>query len=169
MFIMTVQSPLYERIKAFGAQMTDYSGVETAASFGDPDSEYRALKNGCGVFDLSWRGKVLFKGEDRVRWLNGMTTNNIKDLALQHGNYNFVLNAQGRIQGDLNVYNRGEHLLGDTERWQLEKLIPLLEHFIIMDDVELSDASEQLASIGVQGPKAAELLKQIGIASEFAE
>src|SRR5260221_12550276 len=123
MFVMTVQSPLYERMKAIGAQMAEYFGVDTAASFGDPesgdsDAEYLALKNGAGVYDLSWQGKIVFKGEDRVRWLNGMTTNNVRDLAPRHGNYNFVLNAQGRIQGDLYVYNCGDYLLGCTERWQ---------------------------------------------------
>lgn len=166
---MTVRSHIYEQLTAGGAQMAEYSGVETAASFGDPDSEYKFLVEDAGVYDLSWRGKIIFTGEDRVRWLNGMTTNNVRDLEPAHGNYNFVLNAQGRIQGDLYVYNRGEYLLGDTERWQVEKLKPILEHFIIMDDVELSDASDKIASIGLQGPRATQLLKQIGIEPSCAE
>ncbi len=166
---MTVRSPIYERMAALGGQMAEYSGVETAASYGDPDAEYRALVGSCGAFDLGWRGKILFTGEDRVRWLNGMTTNNVRDLEQDHGNYNFLLNAQGRIQGDLYVYNRGEYLLGDTERWQLEKLIPLLDRFIIMDDVEISDGSDKLVSIGVQGPGATGLLKQVGIQPPCAD
>src|SRR5437879_13471361 len=92
-----------------------------------------------------------------------MVTNNIKDLPINRGNYNFLLNAQGRIQGDMYVYNRGEYLLIDSDRSQVEHLIKTLEHFIIMDDVELTDASEKIASIGLQGPKSASILKTVVI------
>jgi len=49
-------------------------------------------------------------GKDRVRWLHNMVTNNVRDLAVNRGNYNFVLNAQGRILGDMYIYNRGSLL-----------------------------------------------------------
>ena len=49
-------------------------------------------------------------GTDRVRWLNGMVTNNVRDLGGREGVYAFLLNAQGRILGDLYAYNRGESI-----------------------------------------------------------
>ncbi|HVZ16485.1 MAG TPA: hypothetical protein VG897_05175, partial [Terriglobales bacterium] len=110
------KTPLYDRLVAAGAQMGPYSGVDTASSFGDTEAEYRQLLAGCGVYDLGWRGKVVLTGGDRVRWANGMVTNNIRDLQPGYGNYSFLLNAQGRIQGDLYVYNMGDHLMVDTER-----------------------------------------------------
>jgi folate-binding protein YgfZ len=159
------KTSLAEKIEATGSAATlgDYSGAETIARFSDPRAEFAAITKSSGVYDLGWRGKIIITGEDRSRWLNGMVTNNIKDLPLNSGNYNFLLNAQGRIQGDMYVYNRGEYLLIDTERSQVEHLTKTLDHFIIMDDVELTDASEKITSIGVQGPKSAEILKAIGI------
>lgn len=148
---------------AQGATLRAYSGALTAANFGDAASEFRALTETCGIYDLGWRGKLAFRRDDRVRWMNGMVTNNIRDLGPNHGNYNFVLNAQGRIQGDLYIYHRRDHLLGDTELSQVEPLLKLLNSFIIMDDVEIIDISGQLTSIGVQGPRAAEVLKRAGI------
>ena len=157
------KSILAESAMAKGATLGEYCGVETAARFGDAEAEFSALRSSCGVYDLGWRGKISVTGNDRARWLNGMVTNNIKDLKPDHGNYNFLLNAQGRIQGDMYIYNRGKQLLIDTERSQVDHLMKTLEHFIIMDDVELADVSTQMASIGVQGPKADEILRSCGI------
>ena len=157
------KSPLYDMLVNYGARMGEYSGVETALSFGDVRREFRELRSGCAVYDLGWRAKVLVSGNDRVRWMNGMVSNNIKNLQVNRGNYNFVLNPQGRILGDLYAYNRGEYLLIDTERSQLESLLALLRRYIIMDKVELVDKSPELSAIGVQGPKAAEVLKAVGI------
>src|SRR5690348_9231990 len=104
-----VKTVLYETLAAAGARMGEYSGIETAASFKDVAGEFRELNSGSALYDLGWRAKVAITGEDRVRWLNGMVTNNVKDLAPNQGNYSFVLNPQGRILGDLYTYNRGDH------------------------------------------------------------
>jgi len=154
---------LQEKLTAAGVRLVSYRGAETAASFGDNDGEFRVLFEGAGLFDLSWQSKLVLSGEDRVRWLNGMVTNNIRDLALNHGNYSFVLNAQGRNLGDLVAYNRGDYLLATTDHEQAPKLKELFDRYIIMDDVEVEDISDKLASIGIAGPKAEETLRAAGI------
>jgi folate-binding protein YgfZ len=154
-------TPLHDRLVNAHAQIGEYGGVETALSFGDARSEYQTLVTGCGIYDLGWRAKVVLTGSDRMRWANGMVTNNIRDLAEGQGNYSFVLNAQGRIQGDLYVYNLGDHLMVDTERWQAPKILQLFDKFIIMDDVEVTDVSDKLTSMAVQGPKSLEVLRKL--------
>ena len=95
-------TPLQDQGEGFGAaSVSDYRGAATAARFGDPQAEFAALRSGCGVYDLGFRTKISLTGGDRVRWLNGMVTNNIRDLAAGHGVYAFLLNPQGRILGDL--------------------------------------------------------------------
>src|SRR5580704_6599306 len=89
--------------------------LATTADFGDVRAEFQELLTGCGVCELSWRGKAALTGSDRVRWLNGIITNNIRDLSPGHGVYAFLLNPQGRILGDLYAYNQGNSLLVDTE------------------------------------------------------
>jgi len=81
------------------------------ADHGDVHGEFHALVSGSGVYDLSLRAKISLTGGDRVRWLNGMVTNNIRDLAQNFGVYAFLLNPQGRILGDLVAFQRGEGLL----------------------------------------------------------
>jgi len=154
--------PLHDRLVAAGARIGDYLGAETAAAFGDPRREYVELRSGAGIYDLGWRAKIVATGADRVRWMNGMVTNNIRDLAPGHGNYNFLLNAQGRILADMYIYNRGEYLLIDTARWQAPTVLEVMNKFIIMDEVELTDISEKLTAMAVQGPRAREVLGGAG-------
>ena len=62
------------------------------------------------MHDLGWMRRVAVRGEDRFRWLSGMVTNTVNDLFPNTGAWNLVLNAQGRIQGDLTVWREGEEL-----------------------------------------------------------
>ena len=157
------QTPLHDRLLTSHAEMGEYCGAETARSFGDPQTEFNSLLHGCGVYDLGWRAKIVLTGGDRMRWANGMVTNNIRDLAEGRGNYNFLLSAQGRIQGDLHIYNMGDHLMVDTELWQKPRILELLDKYIIMDDVEVTDISEKLTAVAVQGPKSLEVLRALGL------
>jgi len=135
------------------------------ATAADPNilrAEFNALRSGCGIYDLRESARLSITGGDRVRWLNGMVTNNIRDLPPSHGVYAFLLNPQGRIQADLYAYNRGDSLLVETDRGLLEKILQIFDHYIIMDDVELRNVSEQLAGIGVAGPRTRDVLRTAG-------
>src|SRR3984885_14766956 len=141
----------------------EYRGATTTARFRDPQAEFAALLGGCGIYDLGFRARISLTGGDRVRWLNGMVTNNIRDLAVGRGAYAFLLNPQGRILGDMLVYNRGEALIVETDRSQVEKIAATFDHYIIMDDVELIHDSEQQTAIGLAGPTASAILNKAGI------
>src|SRR5215469_16874042 len=148
------------------ATVGEYRGATTAARFGDPRAELTSLRNRCGVYDLGYRAKILLTGRDRVRWLNGMVTNNIRDLQPGHGVYTFLLNPQGHILGDLYAYNRGESILVDTDLNQVEKILATFDHYIIMDDVEVKSLAcpdEELTALGIAGPKSRSILATAGI------
>jgi len=138
------------------------SGLLTA-DFGDRRAEFHALLSSCAVYDLGWRSKIVLTGGDRVRWLNGMISNNVRDLAAGHGIYSFLLNAQGHIQADLYAFQRGASLLVDTERSQREKVLQLFDHYIIADDVEVTEISDQLTALGLTGPGSRNVLERADI------
>jgi folate-binding protein YgfZ len=158
------RTALYDKLMKTGAHPGEFAGAETSVSFGDSAAELAVLRSGTGVFDLGWRAMLVLTGEDRVRWLNGMVTNNTRDLPLNHGNYSMVLNAQGRIQGDLFAYNRGEYYVVTTDVAQLEKLTGIFDKYIIMDDVEVTNVSDKLTSVGIAGPRARDVLTKAGFA-----
>lgn len=150
--------------QALGAQRVgEYRGATSAAHFSDPQQEFAVLHQDCGVYDLGYREKVSLTGADRTRWLNGMVTNNVRDLAISCGVYSFLLNPQGHILCDLYAFNRGESILVDTDADQLEKLISTFDHYIIMDDVVVTKLGERMTSLGVAGPRSRAVLDAAGI------
>lgn len=165
MFRTPLQEALHTRPQNEGQPVGegDYRGATTAARFADTQMEFSALQNGCGVYDLGFRARLSLTGGDRVRWMNGMVTNNIRDLATGRGVYAFLLNPQGRILGDMYVYNQGEALVVESDRSQLEKIVATFDHYIIMDDVEVKDTSEQQTALGLAGPRARAILNTAGI------
>src|SRR5437879_1382711 len=106
-------SALYNRRLHMVSTVAHGNPVSAGLDFGNLKAEFGALVSGCAVHDLGSRAKLAIRGDDRVRWLNGMVTNNIRDLATGHGVYAFLLNPQGRILGDLYTYNFGSSLLID--------------------------------------------------------
>jgi folate-binding protein YgfZ len=144
---------------ASGVQPPDTGSTDSA----DLRAEFQALTSSSGAYDLGSRSKISLSGSDRVRWLNGMVTNNVRDLAVGHGVYAFLLNPQGHILGDLYAYNRGESILVDTDRSQVEKILAVFDKYIIMDDVEVNDISAKLTAIGIAGPAARKSLIAAGI------
>ncbi len=83
-------------------------GALTPRVLDAPETEIEALVKGAAIHDLGWMRRVAVRGEDRFRWLSGMVTNTVNDLFPNSGAWNLVLNAQGRIQGDLMVWRGGE-------------------------------------------------------------
>ncbi len=152
-----VSAPPTPLASTLSAGRTAFAGRETVAAFAGADSELQALRTSAGVYDLGWRARLRITGEDRVRWLNGMVTNTVKDLKPGRLNYTFLLNAQGRIQGDGEVYALADALLLATDHGQAERLRAHLDHFIIMDDVELS-VEAGITAVGLAGPDAPSVL-----------
>jgi folate-binding protein YgfZ len=123
---------------------------------------YRALREGAALLDLAGRGKIAVHGEDRARLLHALCTNQIEELALGGGCYAFFLNAQGRILGDANVFRMSDHFLLDTEPELASKLYGHIDRYIIADDVTLEDLTGSLSTIGLEGPRASDILIAAG-------
>lgn len=157
------QTPLAASLHAMAA--AEYCGVLTIPSFDGTPCETDALTRACGIFDCGFTSRIRVSGEDCVRWLNGMVTNSAQSLQIGALNYNFVLNAQGRIQGDLFAFRRADDFVLQTTRDQRDVLLPWFDRYIIMDDVELASLDADLTAIGVTGPTAAATLEKTGISA----
>jgi aminomethyltransferase len=128
-------------------------------------AQLAALLRAAGLAALDDIGWLRVTGPDRLRWLNGMLTNSIAQLAPGEGCYNFALNAQGHILGDLTAFLLEDSLLLETSRDQIAGLLAHLNRFIIMDEVESADITAQRCGLLVAGPHASALLEQIGLAA----
>jgi folate-binding protein YgfZ len=146
--------PTVHENEAAASQESPPSGLDSQRS------KFETLVTACGVAELTGRAQIRLSGKDRTRWLNGMMTNNIRDLAVGHGVYGFLLNPQGQIQGDLYAYNCLDYLLVETDRPQLENVLKLFRRYIIMDKVEIAESSD--VPLQITGPKTAEVLSAAG-------
>jgi tRNA-modifying protein YgfZ len=129
---------------------------------------YTALREKTAWLDLSGRGKIRASGDDRARLLHAMTTNQVEALKPGEGCYAFFLNAQGRILADVNLLCFEDHFLLDTEPETRTKVYEHLDRYIIADDVTLEDETDQIATIAIEGPKAADALAQLGAPEPMA-
>ena len=147
-------------------RLAEFRGALTPQQLDAPAAEIAALTTDAAAHDLGWMRRVAVRGEDRFRWLSGMVTNTVNDLPPNGGAWNLVLNAQGRIQGDLTVWRERDTLELEIAADQYEALMAHLDRFIIMDDVELvpQDPSSETA-IGLTGPKAADVLARMGLSA----
>jgi folate-binding protein YgfZ len=149
---------LHEFHHSLGAQFSELNGAEIATDYGDWLAEYKALRETAGVLDLSFRGRICLLGNDRVRFLHGQITNDIKKLPVGEGCYAALTSAKGKMESDLNVFNLADELLLDFEPGLTQKISQRLEKFIVADDVQIADVTPHYGLLSVQGPKAAEVV-----------
>ncbi|MGB7496573.1 MAG: aminomethyltransferase family protein [Candidatus Acidiferrum sp.] len=140
-----------------GASMGVWFGCEMPNDFGDWRAEYRTLRESVGLVDKNYRAYLEFSGPDRVRYLNAILTNDIKGLRENQGTVSLFLNPQGHIQAEIETYALRDVLFCVSYAMIREQLVPAMDKYIIMDDVTLTDATEQYATFGVEGPVAADV------------
>ena len=153
-----METPLIQEERASGAEFAEYSGILLPRIFAGFEGEYRAARETCALMDTNWHATFSLTGADRVRYLNAVVSNDVKTLPEGFGNLALLLNPQGRILAELEIYARAEKLLLRTHASVRERTRETLEKYIIMDDAELTDQTDETASIGIEGPRAAEII-----------
>jgi folate-binding protein YgfZ len=119
--------------------------------------EYRALREGCGLTDLSWLGRLEILGADRLRFLNAYVTCDVKGLAPGEGAYGFFTSPQGRILSDVVVLAHEDRLWLQVSAGQEETIAGHLKKYILADRVEVRGL-EDMMPLSLVGPRAAEAL-----------
>jgi folate-binding protein YgfZ len=162
--VMTVSAPasarplplagLHERL---GAAFAPVDGFLVPARYGPPAEEYRALREGCGLVDRSWTGRLEVLGADRHRFLNAYVTCDVKSLAPGEGAYGFFTNPQGRILSDLVVLAHEDRLWLQLPAGREEAIAAHLRKYVLADRVEVRGLAE-LLPLALVGPQAAAAL-----------
>jgi len=147
-------SPFAEKEKAAGAVFIERFGVELPAHFGDSGAEHEATRGALGLVDMSFRGVIELTGSDRLRWLNGQITNDVKDLKAGEGKLAAVLNVKGHILADLAVYGLSDAIWIDLNRDRAQIVRDTFDRYIVADDVVAENASDRYAHLMLVGPMA---------------
>ncbi len=104
---------------------------------------YQSLLAKGGCVDLSARAKWRLSGADRVRYLNGQVTNDVRTARADEALYACVTNVKGRIEGDVFIHAEGDSLILDAPEALRESLGMRLEKYIIADDAVLEDITDE--------------------------
>src|SRR3989440_9984459 len=124
-----------------------------------PSKEYSAVRDGgAGLIDLSAGGRIVVSGSEAVMFLNGLITNDMKTLAANSWMPAAFPNVQGRLLAAVRVLNLNDHFLIDTERATHSKVLDLLSRFTLAGDFRVTDATEEVATLSVQGRGATNIM-----------
>jgi len=154
---------LSELHQTLGGRFGAAAGATMVNDYGDWTAEHAALRQTAGVLDLSFRGRLCLTGGDRVRFLHGQVTNDIKKLGLGGGCYAALVTTKGKMESDLNVFNLADELLLDFEPGMTETVMQRLEKYMVADDVQIVDAAPHYGLISVQGPKSKEAVAALAL------
>jgi aminomethyltransferase len=155
-----METPLIGEHRAAGAHLAEFSGCTLPERFSDFGEEYRAAKNNAALLDTNWHAIFSLTGRDRVRYLHAITSNNIKDLGEGYGTLALLLNPQGHILAELEVYALKESLLVLSHASVRERTAATLKKYILGSQVTLEDLTEQLGTVAVEGPFAPSIVAE---------
>ena len=158
---MSIETPLKLLHEKAGARFCEYFGCVLPEAFAPLEQEWRIARNTVALFDTNFRAFLHLTGPDRVRFLNAISTNDVKSLTEGHGSLGLLLNPQGHILAEAECHALPDQLLVLTHAMVRERTAEWLEKYVIMDDVTLEDATARFGSVALEGPAAASLLHQV--------
>ncbi|MBM7113625.1 YgfZ/GcvT domain-containing protein [Archangium primigenium] len=141
-----------------GARFQELQGREVVADYGNEAAEYRAARTGVALHDATYREALRITGEDRTTFLHGMVTQDVKGLVAGASTYAAFITVKGAMVADARILRRDADLLLDLEPGLGAKVREFLEKYLISEDAELHDATEEGGLLRLLGPRTPELL-----------
>ncbi len=154
------QSRLHDQHLTQGAVLAEVTGWNMPVHYGDPAAEHRAVRSGVGIADLSHRGKLRVTGEDRVKWLQSIISNDILPLSPGQGLYSSLLTHKGKMLTYFRVYALTESLmLEDVGEIGATTFQALRKFLLYGTKAKLENCWETWGGLLISGPQADGLVK----------
>lgn len=163
------KSPLHDRHLAVGAKMSAFAGWEMPLQFagGGVVAEHTAVRTGVGIFDVSHLGKAVLHGPGAAAYLNDTFTNDLGKIAPGKAQYTLCCDAaSGGIIDDMLVYLRGDdEVFLMPNAANIDEVLGRLRAEAPAP-VRVDNQHHDYATIAVQGPRSAEVIRAVGLAAE---
>lgn len=149
------RTPLYEEHRAAGARLVPFAGWEMPVQYAGVKEEHLAVREHCGVFDVSHMGEIETRGPGAQSFLQRALSNDVGKLEIGGAQYSCLCAADGGILDDLFTYRLAEDRFltvsnAANHESDLAHLLDLAADF----EVEVSDVASDYAMLAVQGPEA---------------
>ena len=156
------KTKLYSQHIKLNAKMVDFGGFNMPIQYTGISSEHLNVRNNVGIFDVSHMGEFYVIGNDALDFLNYVCSNNIHKIKIYKAQYNCLINENGGIIDDLIIYRNDEkEYMLVVNAANIEKDWNWLNHQIKKFNCRISNKSDNLGLISVQGPKSLELINDI--------
>lgn len=158
---MLKRTPLFEVHRSFRAKLVDFSGYEMPIQYKGIREEHLAVRNRAGIFDVSHMGEVLIRGGLAQKVVQELTVNDVSRLKAGKSQYSVMCRESGGIVDDLLVYclSEEEYMLVINAS-NIEKDVNWIRE-VNDGRAEVSDISEEIALIAVQGPESPGILEKL--------
>ncbi len=158
--------PLHKFHKKHKAHFISLGEWQVPGSYGDEAAEYKSLVDSVCLVDRSYIGKVLLKGDDALDLLNRITTNDLTDLMLGYACDTIFSTPKGRIVDYCRVLGMEDGIIIFSSHHDTTHLIEWINRFIILEDVETEDVSEDYVWISLVGYSSKMMLEKVCFTSE---
>jgi aminomethyltransferase len=158
---MPIKTPFFPRTSELcdSLQWKEWAGYYAVSSYGIPhDAEYFAFRNAAGLLDITPLFKYHVTGPDAAKFLARIMVRDIEKLKIGRVTYCCWCTENGKVVDDGTVMRRDEN---DFFVTSADPCFSWFSRFMRGYDVELSDVSDQIAGLALQGPTSREILKQI--------
>ncbi len=159
------KTPLYERHLSLGAKMIDFGGWLMPVQYTNVIEEHHATRTRAGLFDICHMGEIEVKGPQALALLQRVVSRNLEDQAVGQMKLCVLTNEQGGILDDLTVYRlENDHYMLVTNAASKDKDLQWLETRKKAEGfsgVEISDRTDELGKLDIQGPQAQAILQSL--------
>jgi aminomethyltransferase len=157
------RTPLFDTHRELGARLVEFGGWEMPVQYSGILEEHKAVRERAGLFDVSHMGEFLVEGGGAQDFLQSMVPNNVARLADNQALYTQTLLPSGGTVDDLIIYKLGDdRYMVVVNAGTMEKdWAWFTQHVSGRADVTLTNISDQLALIALQGPRAQEILQPL--------
>ena len=153
---------LYDKHVALGALMSPFGGFDMPIQYSGIVDEHQAVRQACGVFDVSHMGEVLVSGADAERYVNYIFTNDVTKIADGQILYGMMCYENGGVVDDLLVYKMAsDRYFLVINASNIDKDWAWIQQQAAGFDVKLDNQSEQYGELAVQGPQAEQVLREV--------
>lgn len=159
---MEKKTCLYDKHVALGALMQPFGGFIMPIQYSNITEEHNAVRQHCGVFDVSHMGEVTVKGKDAERYVNHIFTNDIAGAPVGKIFYGMMCYEDGGTVDDLLVYKMGEQeFFLVINAANIDKDVEWMESHLKGYDVEFKNCSDFYGQLAVQGPEAEQVVEEV--------
>ncbi|MBQ5871123.1 MAG: glycine cleavage system aminomethyltransferase GcvT [Bacteroidaceae bacterium] len=159
---MEKKTCLYDRHVALGALMSPFGGFIMPIQYTNITDEHHAVRNDCGVFDVSHMGEVRITGPDAERYVQHIFTNDIAGAPVGQIYYGMMLYPNGGTVDDLLVYKMGENdFFLVINAANIDKDVDWMKQHTTGFNINLEHQSDQYGQLAVQGPQAETVVEEV--------